>query len=247
MAYIVVRPTLVKWIRRSLRLDSALDEDLAYTFTDEEVEDIIRYVLNSIDPIYTLEDFPKEKEALVILLVKKEVYWRLATATAPLYPLQAEGAGLQQNVRFDHYSELISKVNAEIESGKYTFIEVGQVFLSDKYYTQRNYSFAKAPKIELITDNVYTDMVELSWSKFNPELGKFYEYRLYIDEKAIIDEYADRVISPSAKNLVALRDIHRAKFRITGLKPSTDYFILIESKDWNSLSGYSEVQITTLA
>lgn len=249
---------LVSYLKKALRLDN-LDSDPAYQFDDPELENIIEFAIQSIDPQYSIDDYPAKLRPVIILLARKEIYWRLATATAPLYPLEAEGAGLQQNVRFDHYLELIRQVDKEIEEKYGSMLEsmsypdineggIGQIVLSDRYYTRRNYSLAEAPEAELIIDEIYADKVELSWNKFDvmTEDGMFACYNLYLSEKSILDFYADEVLQINGETVVKkhIRDIHRNKYRFGNLTDGKTYFVTLEVKNLNSRKGYSEVTFT---
>lgn len=251
---------LVPYLEEALRLDN-LDSDPAYQFTESELNDIIEFAIQSIDPQYSLTDYPAKLRPVIILLARKEVYWRLATATAPLYPLEAEGAGLQQNVRFDHYLELIRKVDEEIDKKYGNMLEsmsypditdnTGQIVLSDKYYTRRNYGLSEAPKANLIIDEIYADKVELSWDKFDvmTEDGMFACYNLYLSEKSILDFYADEVLQINGETVIKkhIRDIHRNKYRFPNLTTGNTYFVTLEVKNLNSRRGYSEVSFVAEA
>jgi hypothetical protein len=248
---------LVEYLRRSLRLDSAIDDDPAYTVDAQEMESILNTTLENIDSSYGIVDYPSEIQPVVILLAKKEVYWRLATATAPLYPLQAEGAGLQQNVRFDHYVTLIQKVEEELQTNYKGLLEslsypdiannIGDVVIPDRYYTQRNYSLASAPKADLKIDTIYSDKVEVSWDKFDvtDEDGKFANYNLYLSKEPVLDFYSDKVIDTSSARKIFISDIHRTKYRVKDLESDTTYYLTLEIKNFNTLSGYSETTFTT--
>ena len=242
---------LVRYLRSSLKLqDPEIVTDEAYRYTDEELEDVLRMLIPAQNPSYTEKTFPKNEEHFLILLAKKEIYYRLATATAPLYPLSAEGAELRKDVRFDHYMSLIRSVESEYslswsmyESTKE--IQVSDVFLERNHFTLRNYENAHKPIVELSVDNVTQTSIDISWNKFTAQRGKFAEYKVYIGTSPIYDEYED-IIDPEAKLLVTITDIHKTKYRIKGLDLDTKYYVGVVSVDVNKLKGVYFEEVTTL-
>ncbi|MBO8161149.1 MAG: fibronectin type III domain-containing protein [Thermosipho sp. (in: Bacteria)] len=247
----VVRPDLVNYLRKSLVLqDPQVETDPAYVFTDEDLEEIISSKIKERNPSYTLTTLPEEEEFLVILLSKKEVYWRLATSSAPFYPISAEGASLQKDVRFDHYLALIREIEAEyarvLSEGKHIKIDIGEVLLDSRYFSSRNLKFAEVPKVNLKVDNVYSDKVELSWEIEKLKRSRFHSFILYIDNNIIIDKYKYNEVSETATKVEQIYDIHRDCYRIENLQPNTQYYIALEVRELNGLRGFSQVSVTTL-
>lgn len=235
---------LVNYLIKSMRLDTALDDDPAYIFTPEELEEILEIELLSIDPSITLLTISPEKIPLLICKSKIEVYTRLASATAPLYPLKARDGSLSENVRFDHYYALITKIQKQIDSGQYTFIEIREVLLEKNYFSVRNRQFAELPVVSFKVDKVYSDRVELSWNKFDPTKGRFHKYELYVSPESIVDEYAD-TISSNLKP-IEIFNIHRTKFRVVNLLPNTEYYAALFIKELSGISGFKQIEFTTL-
>lgn len=242
----------VAYLRSSLKLQSpSIETDEAYKYTDIELQDIIKMMIPMHKSEYTVDNFPPEEENFVILLAKKEIYYRLATATAPLYPLTAEGAELRKDVRFDHYMSLIRRVEAEYAQTYERFqsnteIKVGDVFLAGKHLSLRNYEHAVVPTVTLKAITIRSDSVDVSWDKFEVERGQFLDYVLYVSTSPIYDEFIEK-ISEQATKVDTIRDIHKIKYRITGLTPATVYYLAVVSEDINTLKGISEISITTLA
>jgi hypothetical protein len=249
----ILRQDLVDYLRASLTLqDPAVETDSAYVFTDETLQSILANALLAISPTSTLVTMSKEIEYPLMLLGKKEVYWRLATSSAQYYPLTVEGVSITKNVRFDHYIGLIKQVDAEyknyLASGKGAIItssDVGEIILPSRHFSRRNYELYQAQVLTLSADNIYANMVELSWTKFNRTIGQFFAYLLYLSTSPIVDNYSQDKLSDE-KLIATLRDIHNTKYRISNLTPATKYYVAVGAKDSNEIVGYSEISFTTL-
>lgn len=247
----LIKENVVKFLQDSLRLqDPSTETDPAYIFTEDQLWDIVNIVTPAHSPYHTVDTLPDNEAYFVILLAKKEVYYRLATSTAPLYPLKAEGAELRKDFRFEHYMSLIRRVEAEYENSWDKFergreVEVQDLLLHSKHYSERNYKFAHVPSVTARIVAVRGDSVDVEWSKFNTPRGLFWHYSVYVSTSPIYDEF-EGVIDPSAKKVVEIHDIHKTKVRIKGLSPDTAYFILVVSTDANKLQGYVELETTTL-
>lgn len=244
------KSSLVTYLRKALVLrDPSIETDEAYKFTDDDLWEIIQLVIPNHNPSYTVENYPENEKYFAVLLAKKEVYYRLATASAPFYPLQAEGAELRKDYRFEHYMSLIRRVEVEYTQmwGQFDSnrtIDIGEAILQGKHFTQRNYDLASKPTVELTIDTIRSDSMDISWTKFNVPSGMFWNYSIYVSDTPIYDEYDD-AISKEAKKVAFITDSHRTKYRIKGLTPSTHYYIAVVSEDLNKLKGIAEQEIDT--
>lgn len=245
----------VEYLRKSLVLkDPKVETDEAYKFTDDDLWDIVQSVIPSHNPTYTVDNYPENEKYFAVLLAKKEVYYRLAVASAPFYPLKAEGAELRKDYRFEHYMSLIRRVEeeytlmwAQFDSSRVLSIEngnVGDLILRSKHFTSRNYNLASEPIVELEVDIVRDSSVDISWNKFDTSKGMFCNYLIYISENPIYDEYED-AISKEVTKVTTITDIHRTKFRVKDLKPNTRYYVAVVSEDLNKLKGISEQEVET--
>lgn len=253
MALTPTQKSFVDLLRESVRLqDPNIEVDPAYKYTDDELWRVLSLLTPSHDSRYIADTLPDSEKYFVLLLAKKEIFSRLASSMAPFYPLSAEGASLQKNVRFDHYMALVGQVSQEYESFMRLRMEFNsQVKSYDMYteryhFTQRNYALAKNPSVLLTTSVVTQNSVNLDWSEFDENAGLFNFYKVYVGTSPIVDPYADNPIDPNLKAQWLTTDIHRTKYRITGLNPGTTYYIAVITMDRNGLYGYAEEQITTL-
>lgn len=242
---------LIDYLRKNLSLtDPNVENDPAYQFSDEDLQDILE--MKALERGYTFSNLPTEEIPLVMLLAKKEVLWRLALSSAPFYPISSEGAGLQKNVRFDHYMALIKQLEIEYQNllatGQYINIgrNIGEILLEKKYFSRRNKALAENKNVLISVDKVGTDYINISWEV--PNLNKlfFYRYKIYVDTKPIIDDYADEVINEKAL-LKVIEDVRRTKFRIKDLQSDMEYYIVVAVLEQNGLISYTEVKTKTSA
>ena len=241
---------VIDYLRRSLALDkSSVNTDPAYVFSDDNLWNILETVVGIHNPKYTMETLPKAELQFVILLARKEVYYRLASASAPFYPLEAEGASLRKDIRFEHYYKLIKLVTdeyfiswAEFDSKTNHVVNTYDVTIASKHLSARNYRLAQSPEIELEAVKLHTDWIGIQWTK--PTVGVFSHYDVYIHESLIMDVFTEE-IDPKANHILTEYDIHKTKLKITGLNPNTKYNILVISHDINGLYGATEIEATT--
>lgn len=244
----------INYLRASVRLQQPdIEIDPAYKFSDEDLWAILTVVTPSHNSNYTIDTLPDSDFHFVVLLAKKEIYYRLATSTAPFYPLSAEGASLQKNFRFNHYMELVQQVEKDYQNSIKLALEnqFGEVQTYEQlaqgwHFTHRNYNLAKRQTVELTVSNITSTSVNLDWTKFDVAIGLFDSYTIYVDTKPIVDEYAEIPLRQDVSAKFYTTDIHRTKYRLEGLKPDTDYYVCIISRDRNGLYGYSEKLIHTL-
>ena len=251
---------LVDFLKKSIRAEKTtlpVMNDQAYIFTDSDLEEILKVALlaqcpsiisdiTSID----LNSTPTDQAYFVILKAKEEVYYRLATSSAPFYPIEAEGASLRKDYRFEHYMSLVRRVEQEysVAWDKYETdktIDVGEVTIAGYHYTRRNYNKANMPTVEIVRSIPHSNSIDIEWSKFSVFGGLSLCYKVYLGTGTIYDEF-EETLSSHAKLVTHEPNIHKNKFRIKGLMANTTYSILVVSEDRNGLKGYVEIQCTTL-
>lgn len=246
----------VDYLRSSLRLQAPeVETDPAYQFTDDELLMILQVVTPTHNPQMTIETLPFDQFNFVVLLAKKEVYYRLATSTAPFYPLSAEGASLEKNVRFDHYMALIKVIldeynaltgkdggdNATVDG----ILETYETTVFGKPYAQRMYELSTAPEVTLTISGITPKTVNVEWGKFSGR--RFASYTLYVHTYPIVDEYADRPIRADLSPVAFYNDIHKTRTRVTDLQPDTEYFVAMKVMTRDGMTGYHETSFRTSA
>jgi hypothetical protein len=245
------RTTFTARLRKSLKLqDPSIETDEAYKFTDNELWDIAEQSTFEHNGLYTLTTLPDNEVFFVLMLCKKELYYQLATSTAPFYPIKAEGAELRKDVRFDHYMQLIKTVSEEYYSkwelfSSNTSVVAGNTIISSRHHTPRNTGLYSSNNPNLVIDNFTSTEVCISWDKFNNLGGLFGSYAIYLSTSPIFDVY-ENTITNNSTLVELITNIHRTCMRISNLESTTQYYILVMSQDINGLSGYSEQHFTTL-
>lgn len=239
----LIRKDLVNYLRESLRLQSPeVETDVMFQFEDEELERILDSKTKQVDSSYSLATIPTDEEDLLILLAKKEVYWRMASDASSEYPLSVEGIKLNKDQRFQHFLSLIQECEKEYQRiasekirGK---IIPANAVIRRRDNTHRNKNLVVAESLDLFVDNTYEDKAEISWS-IPLDKSMFMGYEIYHSKDLLLDEYVE---FETPKNLkpVKIDNVNRNKIRITDLLPETQYFVLLLYKD--ILGNYSAVQ-----
>lgn len=256
-----VQQKKIDYLRESVRLKTPdVETDPVYQFTDETLYDILETVTPLHSVFHTIEDIPKSEMYFVMLLARKEIYYRLATSTAPFYPLSAEGAKLEKNIRFDHYLALIKQVTKEYEdtmkrvgtvegddpTGTGGYLTTYNAKLRGKTYERRYQDLSDNPEIELEVSGVTSTSINLDWTKYSSTHGSdFTRYYVYISTEPIYDEYDVTPIDSSIKPDFVVEDIRRNKLRISDLLPSTKYYVLVRVDTIYGLTGYSQKSFNT--
>lgn len=241
----IIRPDLVRFLRESLSLQSPeVETDEMFKFEDPELESILKSKAKQVDPSYDLLTLPPEDVDLLMLLGKKEVYWRLASDASSEYPLSVEGIKLNKDQRFKHFLSLIQECEKEYQRiasekirGK---IIPANAIIRRRDNTTRNHNLRVTESLDIFVDKTYEDKVELSWS-IPTDKSMFKKYELFSSEEILVDEYVE-FEKPKDNYPLEFTRVERNKARIEHLKPNTQYFVALVYTD--ILGNYSVVQTT---
>lgn len=242
---------LIAYLRQSCIVQDPKQIPLDPVFlalTDAQIEAVLKVAMSSEAPTGNIENIDDSIVYLLILVAKKELYYQLATNTAPLYPLSlGKDGGLKKNIRFDHYMELIRTLEMQYKFYKETQTPIiaGEVKLGGRYYyTERNYNLAEKPSISLVADSVFDTYINLSW--LLSKIDRFQSYILYQHTSQIVDLYSSTVINAEATKVEEIKDIHRTLYTKADLVANTEYHFAIAVQERNGLKGFSEITVTTL-
>lgn len=249
----MTKAELVRYLRLNVNIQNAEVTDTYYlSMSDEDIELYLNIVLTRDFPqIPSLDLIPSEDIYPIVLLAKKELYYALASLDAPFVDLTADNNNqIKRAQRFEHYMKLIAAVDGEYDkyiedggAGTHNTLTSYDVLISDRYATKRNYEKGRVPALSLRVVGVTDTSIEIVWSV---KLSRFQKYEVYISEEQIYDEFAitDK-ISPEAKLVAKILDVHQNKCRIEGLIPDTVYHIMVSATEMSSLVGRAEVIVST--
>lgn len=252
----MVVESTIKFLRESVQIqyeESEIQDPAYLSMTDD---DLLLY-LNTVktrdfNDYSTLSQLPESSVYGLVLLAKKELYYTLAVKEAPLYDIGADGAYLKRSQRFDHYMKLAEDAEKDYKSWLESSEEYGfgtvktySTTVANRYATKYNKENSPLPQVMLGLSNLTKDSVELDWKVKN--LGKFFRYKIYLSESPIVDEYnLSEKVSPEAKLIAEIKDIHQCKCRITNLTEGTKYYVAVQAMNLTYLSGYAEEEFETV-
>lgn len=198
---------------------------------------------------YSVSTLPIELEEYVILLCKKEIYFRLATLTAPEYNMETEFSKLLKGDRWEHYYKLLEITIKELkrldDDGILSTITTGEVIISGRNSSFRNYRLAQEFEGSLTLSNITSNSVEMTWDEFNR--SDFSGYEILIGTESFYDEYADVTIDMSkVKTIISVTDVHRVKYRVTGLLANQIYYVLLRYIHTNGFVDLLPISFSTL-
>ena len=198
---------------------------------------------------YTLANLPDNLQGLLVAMVRKEIYWRLATSQAANVDLETEFTKVIKTKRFDHYFKLISLTQTEIDKYQQP-IQVTDVTIRGRDFSNRNHELAKLQTVIGITPSgVTSTTVNLDWLPFDLSIGSFGYYQLLISTAHIYDPYNSPVLTPNDPSVVdnlMFSDMRRIQYRISNLKPNTLYYVTLVYHGYN-VDTYTFSTFTTLA
>lgn len=239
----LIKEKVVPYFRRAVALQSPeVTTDEAYKFTDDELWDILLMSIWEHNPSYDEHSFPQNELPFLILLGRKELYYRLATVSAPFYPLSAEGAELRKDYRFEHYMSLIRVITKEYDSLMERYrssmgVEHGVLLKNKPHLRHLQYNDLEPPTFNLYTEQDSNSLI-LKWTKFKCIGDSFWAYKVYVsntklDEFSNIDE-----LTP----IIEETNIHNTTHKINNLEEQLYYFLIVHEGKCG-LRGYSTVEV----
>lgn len=224
----IKRQDLIDSLIFSLAIGNTNDPILN-SITGEQLETLLIQKSKQLGLPYPV--IPSDEEGLLLCLVKKEVYWKMATNSAPLYPLNLEGLQVKKDVRFDHYMKLIEKVESEytfiINDPKRTSVIQGDILINKPYTRTKYYKYRTLPIVFLEVDKITSNALYFSIDYNDLRLGDFHKSKVYVHTEPIWDKY-DEMINDQAKVVHILENPRKRHFKVGDLEPSTSYYVLLE-------------------
>lgn len=255
---------LVEYLKTSLFIidpetGNTINDDPEFVaLSDSHLEHVLKVAMSNVNSRKSIEEIEPIDVYPVVLLARREIYYTLATKSAPLYDMSVAGSAgassIMRNQRFNHYMKLVEGVNDEYklymstgQGGRalQSSDVIGEVLLPSRYYTPRNYTLANKPTIKLQIDTIYPEEVEIHWKGI--QVDRFKQYKIYLgEETSIIDKYGGSLIKKGSRLIDTITDFHIRHFRVSNLKPNTEYYIAIVIEELNGLKGYNELTFTTV-
>lgn len=257
--------TLVKYLRDSVLVQdpSTAEDPIWLQMSDDDLAIVLEVAKHRDFPNQVLSSLANGVVYPLMLVAKKELYYRLAVKTAPNYDIRGDEAGeLKRSQRFEHFMSLIKQTEAELqnymENGYFgedgigdledgtasrNKVYVREALITSRYYTRRNYGLLKAPSVGVFIDSLDSSRVQLHWSVTGTHA--FLRYNVYISENEVIyDEYKHQ-IDPDATLVFSSTDQRRMSCEIDELTASKRYHVLVEVCECNGIKGYGGVVFET--
>lgn len=260
--------TLVKYLRDSVLVQdpSTAEDPVWLQMSDEDLAVVLEVAKHRDFPNQILSSLANGVVYPLMLVAKKELYYRLAVKSAPKYDLKGDDAGeLKRSQRFEHFMALIKQTEAELqhymENGYFgedgigdldeegtasrNSIYVRESLITSRYYTRRNYGLLKAPSVSVFVDSLDSSRVQLHWNVTGTHV--FLRYNVYIsDSDVIYDEYKHQ-INPDATQIFSSIDQRQTSCEVNDLIASKRYHVLVEVCECNGIKGYGGVVFETPA
>ncbi len=248
----------IKYFSKSVRLDNPKTmNDPAYQFSDEDLYAILE-VSAPIHRGLTIDETPDSEFYMVLLLAKREVYYRLATTTAPFFKIEADDSRLEKNMRFDHYMKLVEAVTEEYNklyeekfdddgTGTGGVITVYNSKLYGKPYMRRYQQLNDHQDVNLVISGITETTVNLDWNRYFTTHGADFKcYEIYVSEEMIFDEYS--LIEKPIEHLplYTITDPRKTKVRVSDLSPGKTYHVLVRSCSLIGNDSFEQKTFTTL-
>lgn len=220
-------------------------DDPAYQQLESKIPSVINMALLSMNKD-DVEGLSNEEMHIVVLKCLHTLYLRLAVAVAPEFEGSAEQVTFKKGQRFAHYSTLADKVKQELDAVYFGDISFADVKIVARNGTRRNYNLGEEQKVNVKLEVPTSDSVELEWGKFNQSFGEFERYTLLCSKNKIYDEYAVPKLAVTEETLTReFYDIHRTKYRLTGLSSNTHYYLVLILKCKNGVKSIGQFEFDT--
>lgn len=239
----------VLMLRARLRLaEPDQQTDPFYMIPDPVLDDILLGAMGVHNPLYTIQTLPPSELQFVIWLAMIEVYYILATQTAQYYQIGAQGATLNRQQLFEHYSKLVEQLQTKYDKAWERFlsqtvlIQATEVVLPNRF-TGRNYRLNAPPVVNLNVVAQSPNSLDLQWVAITDR--QITGYRVYQSTTEIIDEFGETssLISPLAQSIFYTPDVWKTKYRLNNLVSGQIYNIALFVEDVYSRKGWYELSI----
>lgn len=244
---------LVQMLRHSTLVTNITEGEVPkehLNYTDEELQDLVSLTYPVVDPTIVIDglttEIPDLMAYLIILLCKKEIYYRMATGDARHYPLGAEGASLRKDYIFEHYMSLIRAITNDFTQAYESWQRNKKVSVSNlkraRYHLGYDVKVDSVPPILALSIDSTVSELKLSWDRFSKDQGYFWKYQIIVHDSQIYDEYKNEIVLNPVKSKI-IYDITQVKTVINDLAVGT-YKVALVTYLTNGVRGVAEQEIT---
>ena len=221
--------------------DPSLEE-----ITDEQIEMLIKQHCRSLSINYN--NIEAEDEAFIICLVRKDIYWRMATLNAPLYELQMDGLKVAKHTRFEHYFKLIQEMEKEYLSIKNdpnrVKVKAVDVYINRAYNLRKQFNNYEVPDIEIEVDEILENGYNISIDIDRVNTRDYVSTKVYFSNSPILDRYNNNSISEKARLVFNTKNIHSRMLRVAYEDVNRTNYLLLVVELRNGLKAYHELEVT---
>jgi hypothetical protein len=241
--------TLALMLRSRLRLaEPDQQTDPLYKIPDTALEDIMTDAISTHNPLYSLSTLPVNEVQFVLWLGMIEVYYGIATESAAYYQIMAQGAQLNRQQIFDHFTLLAKQLQDKYDKAWIKFMtqtwEAQSVdIVIPTRYNPRTYRLMQPATIALSVIAQTPTTISLQWTPVTDR--QIVGYRLLQYQGEIIDEFSPTsdLINPLATPVGFISDIYRFKYRIENLIAGSIYNFAVYVDDVYGHQCWSEIEI----
>lgn len=255
---------MIRYIRLNIDVADPDDEcctDRAYLeLSDDDIRLYLDVCLTrDFASVPSLELLPRSCVYPLLLLVKKELYYSFAVYHAPEVDMNADmNNSLRRSQRFEHYMELIKQVDAEYQDwlenggsssedgvGNNTLTTFDVTLPNTRYFTKSYHQKGVAPSPQVAVHDFTDTTVDLVWVS---KARQFAWCNVYVSKNPLYDPFKDgrnKIVDAEKHLYYHTMDSRQNTIRLTGLDPSTTYYVVVEVVDKSGLTGYSNVEVST--
>lgn len=220
-----MQDNLIEFINSSLMLNTPLiSKDPAFKDISDNLQDIVEFVatVNGID----LNNINQSDLKRLLLLVRIEIYSRLALASSTQYDFNVQYVGFKKGDRFNHYMTLLESARDELEnSSDLNSVYVKNSLISTRNRTFRNYSLGESASINLKATKDSTDIL-LNWSVIGGS-SLLVKYKIAYSKNDFYDEYSINPINFDNVDVIQIDNVRVNKLRIENIDNESIYYVAL--------------------
>lgn len=210
--------------------------------TDEEISHLVTTIAesNGVD----LEDFDATKASYLQMLVLRDVYWKLALASAPMYEISVDGLKVSKQTRFEHYFAMIQQLNKQIgellegnPSLGFASVKVETAVIQKDYVNANLRNLVRKTKTSITVDSQDDKYTYLEIKFKDAHVTRFQVY--YNPTLPVVDEYEGNTLSKGSILVRDSLDVTDNKLKIPVLKGYVAVVIIAP----NGTKNFKQIQV----